>query len=328
MTLGEAAGGWWFASGGNDGLLRVYNGQTGDCALTLDGHTDYVRALELISSDEDDHLLTLASGSGDRSIKIWSLSGKPVSRGHCLRTLVGHDKGVWALKSLRRGDRLVSGSQDSTVRVWQVATGASLLTLQGHSGAVNCLELLNTRLDTIASGSADHTVRVWNANSGECVRKLVGHVNSVVALALVDEERLVSASADSTIRVWRWMTNGACMITLSEHPGAITAMTLLGGGMLATGSSVASVKIWSLQTHGDSLKCLNTRQPHTSYISSLAMLHVPDAKAQMTGPLERKLSLQTFSYTRPNVPAKLIRKGSLTNPPLPFIPKYVYSYRG
>ena len=58
------------------------------------------------------------------------------------------------------------------------------------------------------------------------------------------------------------------------------------------------------------------------------MLHVPDAKAQMTGPLERKLSLQTFSYTRPNVPAKLIRKGSLTNPPLPFIPKYVYSYRG
>jgi WD40 repeat protein len=66
------------------------------------------------------------------------------------------------------GTRLASGSLDRTVRVWDVATGASVATLEGHTQAVPSVGWCpdGTRL---ASGSADLTVRVWDIVEGTAV---------------------------------------------------------------------------------------------------------------------------------------------------------------
>ena len=107
------------------GLVEGYLGKEFDGNSTqLRGHTDDVRALCALSDDR------LASGSCDKTVRIWS-----VSSGACLQTLQGHTGSVLALCALS-DDRLASGSYDKTVRIWSVSSGACLQTLQGHTGYV------------------------------------------------------------------------------------------------------------------------------------------------------------------------------------------------
>jgi WD40 repeat protein len=77
-----------------------------------------------------------------------------------LQTLQGHTDAVRALALSADGQRLYSGSWDSTVRVWSTADGAPLQTLQGHAGCVSALAL-SADGQRLYSGASDTTVRVW-----------------------------------------------------------------------------------------------------------------------------------------------------------------------
>ena len=74
----------------------------------------------------------------------------------CERTLEGHDDVVYALAAW--GDKLISGSRDDTIRVWDLSTGGLDATLTGHERAVFALAVEGERL---YSASADGTIRVW-----------------------------------------------------------------------------------------------------------------------------------------------------------------------
>ena len=75
----------------------------------------------------------------------------------CLDRLEGHTGGVWCLTLY--GNKLFSGSNDRTIRVWDADTHKHLATLEGHTGGVTCLTLYGNKL---FSGSRDGTIRVWN----------------------------------------------------------------------------------------------------------------------------------------------------------------------
>ena len=123
---------------------------------------------------------------------------------------------------------LVSGSRDSTIRVWDLDTGRCRHVLRGHTDSVRCLELQGR---FAVSGSYDHTVRVWDYQRGTVCRPLsrrctlpqrlharratvvcadaFRYDQSVHAVA-VDETRIVSSSMDHTIRVWD-IDTGRCL---------------------------------------------------------------------------------------------------------------------
>lgn len=113
------------------------------------------------------------------------------------------------------GKRIVSGSDDNSLKIWSVATGQvgsraarrfsmfSLRgfrqceqTLVGHNGGVWCSEMTD---DLIVSGSTDRTIRVWNIKSGICQHILYGHTSTVRCLALHGDV-VVSGSRDATVR--------------------------------------------------------------------------------------------------------------------------------
>ena len=98
--------------------------------------------------------------------------------GYRLRTLVaGHTScTVYALAGLP-GGLLASGSDDKTVRVWEVESGRLVRTLAGHTDYVFALAGLPGGL--VASGSGENTVRVWEVESGRLVRMLAGHTRPV-----------------------------------------------------------------------------------------------------------------------------------------------------
>lgn len=75
--------------------------------------------------------------------------------------------------------RVVSGSRDATLRVWDINTGACLHVLVGHLAAVRCVQY-DGRL--VVSGAYDYMVKVWNPKNQECLHTLQGHTNRVYSL--------------------------------------------------------------------------------------------------------------------------------------------------
>ena len=97
----------------------------------------------------------LASGSRDKSIKVWD-----VSTGVCLFTLLGHDNWVRGLAWHPGGKFLLSASDDKTLRVWDVAHRRSTKRLDAHTHFCTSVDF-HRSLPFVVSGSVDQTVKVW-----------------------------------------------------------------------------------------------------------------------------------------------------------------------
>ncbi|KAG8724228.1 hypothetical protein FRC09_020732 [Ceratobasidium sp. 395] len=119
------------------------------------------------------------------------------------------------------GQRIVSGSMKSTVRVWDAETGdVALGPLNGHSNYVTCVAFSSDGR-WIASGSFDETIRIWNAETGEPrFDPLGGHTGEITSVAFSpDGHRLVSGSSDKTVRVWEVETGQSVLLLKSrDHP--------------------------------------------------------------------------------------------------------------
>lgn len=118
-------------------------------------------------------------------------------------TLAGHTGAVLSLAISLNEQILASGSEDHTVKVWNLTTGQELHNLIGHTGAVLGLAI-SADSQILVSGSADKTIKIWNLSTGKLIQTLIGHTNGVESVAIsADGQTLVSGSADKTIKVWR-----------------------------------------------------------------------------------------------------------------------------
>ena len=114
----------------------------------------------------------------------------------------GHISVVTSVSFNHDGTKIVSGSRDRTVRVWNSETGECVLTLEGHTDFVNSVSF-NHDGTKIVSGSSDKTVRVWNSEIGECLLTLEGNTDYVTSVSFNhDGTKIISGSRDRTVRVW------------------------------------------------------------------------------------------------------------------------------
>jgi hypothetical protein len=161
--------------------------------------------------------------------------------------LWGHNGPVLAVAVAPDGERVVTGSDDGSAKIWNAATGTEVLTLTGHSAGVTAVAISGdgTR---IATGSYDQTTRLWDAATGKLLALLRGHTAPVYALGFSpDGARIVTAGADGTLRLWT--TREGQLVARMNADSAATAVEFSMDGLtLVSGYENGSVRIWDLRT--------------------------------------------------------------------------------
>lgn len=91
--------------------------------------------------------------------------------------------------------RVVSGSRDATLRVWDIETGQCLHVLMGHVAAVRCVQYDGRR---VVSGAYDFMVKVWDPETETCLHTLQGHTNRVYSLQVRRRQLILSFTTKKT----------------------------------------------------------------------------------------------------------------------------------
>ena len=203
----------------------------------------------------------LASGSDDRTVRLWRISD-----GKLINSLEGHTSSVINVAFSPDGTVLASGSGDRTIRLWRVSDGKLLNSLEGHNGWVESVAF-SPDGTVLASGSGDRMIRLWRVSDGKLLNSLEGHTTTKISVAFSpDGIVLASGSQDRTIRLWR-VSDGKL---LKFHEGYTDYVRIIAfspdGAILASGANDGPVRLWRVSDG----KLLNSLEGHTTSVDSVA----------------------------------------------------------
>ena len=237
--------------------------------------------LDLLASDVGESLGSIFP----RQLRTFNPHPKPAvvaqHEWQCVHTLKGHTSMVQAIAISPDGQLIASGSNDNTIKLWQLATGKLLRTINrwfsGHSSMVHSLAF-SPDGQLLASGSWDDTVKLWQVNTCREILTLMGHSNWVNSVAFSpDGQLLASGSADNSIKLWQ-MNSGRQICTFTDHSDLVWSVAFSPDGqLLASSSWDKTIKIWQIST--GTLIC--TLTGHINYVRTIAFS--PDGRTLVSG---------------------------------------------
>lgn len=163
-------------------------------------------------------------------------------------TLPGHEGKVIGVAMSADGRRAVSGSEDRTVRVWNLQAGREEATLRGHSDWVIGISMTADGRRA-ASASLDGAIKIWDLETRREERTLAKPDAGPVSCVAVspDGRRAASGHTDGTLRVWD-VENGRTQAVLRGHRGILLGVAIAGDGRMAvSGGEDGAVKVWDLE---------------------------------------------------------------------------------
>jgi len=134
------------------------------------------------------------------------------------------------------GKILASGSNDETIKLWDVETGDCIRVLKGPEDWVRSVAF-SPDGKILASESKDYTICLWDVETGDCIRVLKGHEGEILSVAFSpDGKILASGSKDETIRLWDVET-GDCIRVLKEHEDSVRSVAFSPDGKILASES-------------------------------------------------------------------------------------------
>lgn len=210
-----------------------------------------------VYSPDGQHVLT---GGGDTA-RLWH-----VSTGTDLITMRPH-AGVSSAAFSADGRRVVTGSWDRTVKIWELEQGTAVLSLlSAHRNRITSV-CFSPDDATILTGSKDQTARIWDSSSGAEAVAFTGHTGGVNSARFSSRgDQVVTAGDDETARIWDVAT-GRELRRLEGHTAAVNyAVFSSDGRLVVTGSEDNTAKVWDAATGRE----LHTLSGHTSAVTCVA----------------------------------------------------------
>uniref|UniRef100_A0A672Z3B4 U3 small nucleolar RNA-associated protein 13 C-terminal domain-containing protein n=1 Tax=Sphaeramia orbicularis TaxID=375764 RepID=A0A672Z3B4_9TELE len=257
----------------NSCQLKVFELQTNSCQI-LYGHTDTVLSLDVFKKGS-----LFASCAKDRSVRVWQMDADS-GQVHCVARGSSHTNAVGSITCSRMtASFIVSGSQDCTVKVWDLpadlsTTGTDVYELtvrateKAHDKDVNSVAVSpNDKL--LASGSQDRTAKLWSL-AGEGSLSLLGvfrgHRRGVWAVCFSPVDQvLATSSADGTTKLWG-LQDFSCLKTFEGHDASVLKVIFVSRGtQLLTSGSDGLVKLWTIKTN----ECVKTLDAHQDKVWGL-----------------------------------------------------------
>ena len=227
----------WFASGGTDRLIKIWDLATGVLRLTLTGHTHNVRAVRV-----HPQLKYLFSAGEDNMVKCWDLEQNKV-----IRHYHGHLSGVYCLDVHPTEHYLFTGSRDSSVRMWDIRTRNCVHVMGGHTDTVQSLAAQSLAPEVI-SGSSDQTVRLWDITAGKSYKTLTHHHKGIRAISTFPDTGKFATAAPDCVKVWK-SREGDFERNLDSHGHSIlNCSAVREDGIFVAGSDSGVLNFWDFES--------------------------------------------------------------------------------
>lgn len=227
------------ASMGANGEVKVWDANSGELYLNLDGGTDEAGLSVAFSPDGD----TLA-GTWFTKVVLWDLQDgkiKAAISGQSVGTSIGYNLGVGQVSFSPDGKRLAVANLDGLPTVWELASQSVMLTLAGGELPAKAIAY-NADGRLLATGGDDGIVTVWDAASGEKIYTLaLGGIIHSVSFSL-DDPYLAGASEDGSVKVWDMDTGGE-VLSLPRQAG-LYDIAFLADGRFATAGQDGTTRVW------------------------------------------------------------------------------------
>ncbi|KAJ3646375.1 hypothetical protein Zmor_023965 [Zophobas morio] len=185
--------GQYLASSGFDRRIFIWS-VYGECEnlSVMSGHTGAI--MELHFTPDGSNIFT---ASTDHTLGLWDLP-----TGQRIKKYKGHTTFVNSVQGARRGPQLmVSGSDDTTVKLWDIRKKQAITTFNSNYQVV-AVEF-NDTAEQIFSAGIDNDIKVWDIRNHEIIYTLKGHTDTVTGLSLSpDGSYLLSNSMDNSLRIW------------------------------------------------------------------------------------------------------------------------------
>ena len=141
------------------------------------------------------------------------------------------------------GETVISGSADTTLKLWNINTGKIIKTFFGHEEPV-LSAAFSPDGKMIISGSMDKTLKLWDVESGNIIQTFSGHDNQVASVAFFPNgKKVISGSADTTLKIWDIET-GRFLKNLRGHLDTVTCVAFSSQGKIISGSADGTLKLW------------------------------------------------------------------------------------
>ncbi len=263
--------------------------------LTKSVFAETLSSITSVAFSSDGELL--ATCDVNCEVRLWEIKDVQI---RYIASLQGHTNWVHSVafspvSSSKPEGMIASGSEDQTVRIWDISTGECIQVLQGHTSRVWSVAFSPIPTDStlggiVASGGDDRTIKLWDVATGRCLKTLHEHTGGVSSVAFHPRGNLLaSGSGDGTIRFWD-VTEGQCLKILEGHTGGVSSVTFSpDGSLLASGSEDRTVRLWDIKES----RCIKTLQGHTGLVWSVAFS--PNGSLLATGSEDHTVRLWDIS---------------------------------
>ncbi|OEL15343.1 Katanin p80 WD40 repeat-containing subunit B1-like protein [Dichanthelium oligosanthes] len=168
-------------------------------------------------------------------------------RAYKLQEFVAHSSNVNCLKIGRKTSRvLVTGGEDHKVNLWAIGKPNSILSLSGHTSAVESVGFDSTEV-FVAAGAASGTIKLWDLEEAKIVRTLTGHRSNCMSVDFHPfGEFFASGSLDTNLKIWD-IRRKNCIHTYKGHTRGVNAIRFTPDGRwVVSGGEDNTVKLWDL----------------------------------------------------------------------------------